>query len=119
LWQSAPREPQKHNEANQRATRKSQEVRTEVRTGSGVQPEPPWNVILHNSLHPMSWVVYALKKTIPGMTLGKATRLMWTAHTTGQAVVKSTHKELAELYEEHLRANRLARTDRRACPPWW
>ena len=22
--------------------------------------EPPWNVVVHDSWHPMSWVVYAL-----------------------------------------------------------
>src|ERR671933_1912398 len=75
----------------------------EVRTGEETRTEPPWNVILHNSWHPMSWVVYALVKSIPGMTIKKATRIMWTAHTKGQAVAKSCHKELAELYEERLR----------------
>jgi ATP-dependent Clp protease adaptor protein ClpS len=46
--------------------------------------------------------VIILKKVIPGMTLKKATRIMYEAHTTGQAVVKSCHKELAELYQERL-----------------
>lgn len=77
------------------------EIRNEV------QPEPPWNVILHNSWHPMSWVVYALKKSVPGMTIKKATKAMLTAHTTGKAVVKSCHRELAELYEERLKAKGL------------
>jgi ATP-dependent Clp protease adapter protein ClpS len=74
-----------------------------VRTGEETRTEPPWNVILHNSWHPMSWVVYALVKSIPGTTIKKASRIMWTAHTRGQAVAKSCHKELAELYEERLR----------------
>lgn len=87
--------------------KEEQQGSEKVRTISDVQPEPPWSVILHNSLHPMTWVIHALKKTIPGMTLKKATRLMWTAHTTGQVVVKSCHKELAELYEERLRAKGL------------
>lgn len=72
------------------------EIRDEVRS------EPPWNVILYNSWHSMSWVVYVLKKAIPGMTVKKATKVMWTAHTEERAVVKSCHRELAELYEERL-----------------
>lgn len=79
----------------------------EERTDDSVRTEPPWNVILHNSWHPMTWVIYTLKKTIPGITVKKATRLMWTAHTTGQVVVKSCHKELAELYEAQLQAKKL------------
>ena len=52
----------------------------------------------------MSWVVYVLKKAVPGMTVKRATKIMLTAHTEGRAVVKSCHRELAELYEERLRA---------------
>ncbi len=32
---------------------------------------------------------------------------MWEAHSTGKALVKSCHKELAELYEERLLAEGL------------
>ena len=32
---------------------------------------------------------------------------MWEAHSTGKALVKSCHKELAELYEERLLAKGL------------
>ena len=72
------------------------------------RPEPPWNVILHNDwVNGMGRVIYVLRRCIPGMTLKKATRIMWTAHTEGQAVVKQCHKELAELYEERLRAKKL------------
>ncbi len=77
-------------------------VRNEAR------PEPPWNVILHNDwANGMGRVIYVLRRCIPGMTLKKATRIMWTAHTEGKAVVKSCHKELAELYEERLRTKKL------------
>ena len=51
----------------------------------------------------MPRVVIILKKVIPGMTLEKAIRIMWEAHRSGQALVKSCHKELAELYRELLR----------------
>ncbi len=55
----------------------------------------------------MPRVVLVLKKVIPGMSLARATRIMLEAHTTGRAVVKSCHRELAELYEERLTAEGL------------
>jgi ATP-dependent Clp protease adapter protein ClpS len=41
------------------------------------------------------------------MTMKRATRVTWEAHTQGQAVAKTCHKELAELHEERLRAEGL------------
>ncbi len=76
-------------------------------TGSKAKPDLPWNVILHNDRTDMVRVVYILKKVIPGMTVRRATKIMWQAHTTGRAVVKSCHKELAELYEERLKRENL------------
>ena len=74
-----------------------------TRTGRKAKPDLPWNVILHNDWeNTMPRVVVILKKVIPGMTLKKATKIMWEAHTTGKALVKSCHKELAELYEARL-----------------
>jgi ATP-dependent Clp protease adaptor protein ClpS len=74
-----------------------------ARTGRKAKPEPPWNVLLHNDWNnSMPRVVVVLKRIVPGMTLKKATRIMWEAHTSGKAVVKSCHKELAELYKERL-----------------
>ena len=61
----------------------------EERTGSKAKTEPPYNVILHNSLAPISWVVYVLKKSIPGLTIKKATKITLTTHTEGRAVAKS------------------------------
>jgi ATP-dependent Clp protease adaptor protein ClpS len=72
-------------------------------------------VILHNSWHPMSWVVYVLVKTIPGMSVKKATMVMWEAHTKDKAVAKTCHKELAELYEERLRKMGLTASIEPAC----
>jgi ATP-dependent Clp protease adaptor protein ClpS len=37
------------------------------------------------------------------MIVKKATRVMWEAHTKGQAVAQTCHEELAELYEDRLR----------------
>jgi ATP-dependent Clp protease adapter protein ClpS len=65
--------------------------------------EPPWHVILHNDDNPINRVVYRLWRTLPGMTMKRATRVTWEAHTKGRAVAKTCHKELAELYEERLR----------------
>jgi ATP-dependent Clp protease adaptor protein ClpS len=88
------------------ATKIEKEVRT--RTGNKTRRELPWNVILHNDWNnSMPRVVMVLKKVIPGMTLAKATRIMYVAHTSGQALVKSCHRELAELYEERLQAEGL------------
>ena len=78
------------------------------RTGNKTRAEPPWNVILHNDWeNSMPRVVIVLKKVIPGMTFKRATAIMWEAHRAGQAVVKSCHKELAELYEERLQTEGL------------
>lgn len=87
------------------------EIKRRHETGnSGGKPakEPPWNVILHNDWeNSMPRVVMILKKVIPGMGYKKATRIMLQAHTTGRAVVKSCHKELAELYKEQLQGEGL------------
>ncbi len=89
------------------ATKIKKEKRT--RTGNKAKPELPWKVILHNDWdNSMPRVVIILKKIIPGMTLAKATTIMIEAHTSGQALVKSCHKELAELYEELLKAEGLS-----------
>ncbi len=69
--------------------------------------EPPWNLVLHNDLNPINRVVYRLWRTLPGMSMKKAAKITWEAHTKGQAVAKTCHRELAELYEERLRAKGL------------
>jgi ATP-dependent Clp protease adaptor protein ClpS len=87
-----------------------------TQTRNRVKPDLPWNVILHNDWeNSMPRVVVILKKVIPGMTLKKATKIMWEAHTTGKAVVKSCHKELAELYEERLLVKGLTVSIEPAC----
>ncbi len=83
----------------------------EVRTGEESRTEPPWNVILHNDWeNSMTRVIWVLVRVIPGMSVKKATKIMWEAHTKGKAVAKSCHKELAELYEERLREKGLTIT---------
>ncbi len=80
----------------------------DTQTAGRVRTDPPWKLILHNDWeNSMPKVVVILVKVIPGMGLKKATRIMYEAHTTGQAVVKSCHKELAELYQERLQGEGL------------
>ena len=84
------------------ATKIKREDRT--RTRDRAKAETPWNVILHNDWeNSMPRVMIVLKKVTPGMTLKRAAAIMWEAHSKGRALVKSCHKELAELYEERLR----------------
>ena len=79
--------------------------REETRTGERASEatEPPWNVVLHNDWNPINRVVWRLWRTIPDLTMKRATTVTWEAHTKGRAVAKTCHKELAELYEERLR----------------
>lgn len=87
-------------------TKPKREQRT--RTGKKGQTEPPWNIILHNEWeNSLLRVISILKKTIPGMTYSKSTKIAWEAHTSGRAVVKRCHKELAELYKERLQGEGL------------
>lgn len=73
--------------------------------------EPPYKVLLHNDHHnSMEHVVIVLRKVIPKMTLQRAISTMWEAHTKGQAVVIKCHKELAESYQEQLKAEGLTAT---------
>ena len=84
-------------------TNEKQQIRREGST------EPPWNVLLHNDWdNSMPRVVLVLKKILPGMTLATATRIMYEAHSSGRAVVKRCHKELAELYKERLQGEGLS-----------
>jgi len=63
----------------------------------------PYRVVLHNDEHnSMEHVIESLRKAVPGMTLGKATAIMWAAHTEGKAVVIACPLELAELYQQRI-----------------
>ena len=78
------------------------------KTGRRSSTEPPWNVLLHNDWdNSMPRVVLILKKVVPGMTIGRAIKIMYEAHSSGRAVVKRCHKELAELYKERLQGEGL------------
>lgn len=77
----------------------------ETRTGEKASEAtgPPWDVVLHDDRNPINRVVWRLWRTISGITMKRATRVTWAAHTKGRAVAKTCHRELAELYEERLR----------------
>jgi ATP-dependent Clp protease adaptor protein ClpS len=81
------------------------------KTQRRMSTEPPYKVILHNDDYtPMDHVVKALRKVIPRMNLKRAVSIMLEAHTRGKAVATKCHKELAELYQEGLRAEGLIAT---------
>jgi ATP-dependent Clp protease adaptor protein ClpS len=81
------------------------------KTQRRMSTEPPYKVILHNDDYtPMDHVVKALRKVIPRMNLKRAVSIMLEAHTKGKAVATKCHKELAELYQEGLRAEGLIAT---------
>ena len=88
---------------NMSATKNRQAKVTRTERTDRTEP-PPWNVILQNDWNnSMPWVVVVRKRVVSGITIRRATRIMYEAHTRGKAVVNSCHKELAELYEERLR----------------
>jgi ATP-dependent Clp protease adaptor protein ClpS len=70
---------------------------TRSRSGSS------WRVIVLNDNHnTFEGVAFALAQTIPGVDYDKGMRLANTIHNSGQAVVWSGHRELAELYHSQL-----------------
>lgn len=85
-------------------------TRERVETFDESRTLPPWSVVLHNSWHPMSYVVWVLIKMLPGVRVRQATRLMLKAHREGRATVKSCHRELAEHYSERIAARGLRAT---------
>lgn len=81
------------------------------RTERKFTTEPPYKVILHNDDYtPMDHVVKALRKVIPRMNMRRAVSIMLEAHTKGKAVATKCHKELAELYQDGLKAEGLIAT---------
>ncbi len=89
----------------------STETKPGIEIEQNVSQEPPYKVILHNDDYtPMEHVVAVLRKVIPRMSVQRAVDIMMEAHTKGKAVATKAHKELAELYEEGLRAEGLIAT---------
>ena len=66
-------------------------------TGSGLGD--PWRVIVLNDNHnTFEGVAAALANVIPGVSYEQGLRMADRIHNTGQAIVWSGHRELAELY---------------------
>ena len=64
---------------------------------------PPYAVILHNDDHnDMAHVVRSLRRSVPSLSLEKATEIMFEAHNSGRALVIVCPLELAELYQQRL-----------------
>jgi hypothetical protein len=50
---------------------------------SGGATELPRKVILHDDRNPINWVVWGLRRTIPGMTMKRATRVTGEVYNKG------------------------------------
>ena len=74
-----------------------------ARTGSGSGTGDAWRVIVRNDDHnTFEGVAFALAHTSPGVDYEKGMAIATKNHTTGQAIVWSGHRELAELYHSQL-----------------
>ena len=77
--------------------------RERLRRGGGAGTGEAWRVIVLNDDHnTFEGVAFALAQTIPGVDYAKGMALANAIHNTGQAIVWSGHRELAELYHAQL-----------------
>ena len=77
--------------------------RERTRRGTGSGTGEAWRVIVLNDDHnTFEGVAFALAQTIPGIDYAKGMALANKIHSTGQALVWSGHRELAELYHSQL-----------------
>ncbi len=75
----------------------------------------PYKVVLHNDDHnSMDHVVRSLTRSVPGLGMSKAVKVMLEAHNTGRAVVIICPLEPAELYRDRLESCGLTATIERA-----
>ena len=75
---------------------------------------PRYAVILYNDdYHSMDYVVDALVKSVPDLTVESAVGIMFEAHNTGSAVVIVCVLEQAELYKERIQGYGLGVSIRR------
>jgi ATP-dependent Clp protease adaptor protein ClpS len=71
--------------------------------GGGTGLGRPWHVVVRNDDHnTFQGVAFALSSVIPGVGYDSGMQLANRIHNTGQAIVWSGHKELAELYWNQL-----------------
>ena len=82
--------------------------RTQPRRSRGSGVGDAWRVIVRNDDHnTFEGVAFALAQTIPGVDYDRGMALANKIHSTGQAIVWSGHRELAELYHSQLEASGL------------
>ncbi|HET7744825.1 MAG TPA: ATP-dependent Clp protease adaptor ClpS [Gaiellaceae bacterium] len=73
--------------------------RERTRRGTGSRLGEPWRVIVLNDDHnTFQGVAFALSSVLPGVSYDRGMQLANRIHSTGQAIVWSGEKELAELY---------------------
>jgi ATP-dependent Clp protease adaptor protein ClpS len=74
-----------------------------TRRGTGSGTGEAWRVIVLNDDHnTFEGVAFALARTIPGIDYDRGMQLANRIHTTGQSVVWSGPREVAELYHGQL-----------------
>ncbi|RMF65225.1 MAG: ATP-dependent Clp protease adapter ClpS [Cyanobacteria bacterium J069] len=72
---------------------------------------PRYRVLLHNDdFNSMEYVVQALMKTVPNLTVPQAINIMMEAHTNGVGLVIICAQEHAEFYCETLKSQGLTST---------
>jgi ATP-dependent Clp protease adaptor protein ClpS len=72
--------------------------------GTGSGQDERWRVIVLNDSHnTFERVAAALSRVLPGVGYDEGLRFADRIHNTGQAVVWSGHRELAELYWQQLK----------------
>ena len=77
--------------------------RERIRRGTGSGTGAAWRVIVLNDDHnTFEGVAFALAQTIPGVDYDRGMALANRIHASGQALVWSGHRELAELYHSQL-----------------
>ena len=77
---------------------------TKADSATETRRQPPYNVvILNDEEHTFDYVIELLTKLF-AHPLAAAKELTWRIHTTGRAVVYTTHKEKAELKRDQVLA---------------
>jgi len=72
---------------------------------------PPWRVMLHNDdVNDMAHVVRALMRSVPSLSVRRATEIMLEAHLHSVAQVIICPREHAEMYRERLESQGLTST---------
>ena len=107
---AAPAKEEEKGEKSGTATAKPQRARKAAPKKKPPQPLPPWKVLLHNDdKNELGFVVTTIVELT---TLNKDEAKLRTveAHKTGLALLLTTHKERAELYQEQFQSKGLTVT---------